>query len=405
MKKILLIAWRNVWRSKTRSLTVMGAMVVGIWALIFVLAFMFSINTGMLKNSIDYQYSHIQIHSTEYKKDREIKFVIPRVLELEKQLSEVDGIQAYSSRILNNGMLATAHGARGVRIIAMDPKQEKLVTKLDKKLVEGSFFEGSKKNQLLISENLADKMNMDIRSRPVITFKGKSGDVGEKYTVVGIFNTGFAKFDELNVLVNRSEFGKSMEMPDAVHEIAIYLEDPNNIEIVRAEVRALNPELEVETWNELAPELNLINEQMYLNMYIFMGIIMLALIFGIINTMLMAVLERVREIGMLMAIGMNKLRVFFMIVAETFMLALIAGPVGLLLGYLTVMVTNSMGIDLSKFSEGLAEYGIDQIVRPVLEDKIYVVLAVNVIVTVILASIYPAIRAMRLNPATAIRKQ
>ncbi len=140
-------------------------------------------------------------------------------------------------------------------------------------------------------------------------------------------------------------------------------------------------------------------------MIIFFVIILLALSFGIINTMLMAVLERVREIGMLMAIGMNRTRLFGMIALETTFMVILAAPFGLLLAYVSIQWFNINGLDLSAiYQEGHAAWGFKSIIYPELETFYYFRIMGLVAITAILSSIYPAITALRLDPVTAIRK-
>ena len=140
-------------------------------------------------------------------------------------------------------------------------------------------------------------------------------------------------------------------------------------------------------------------------MIIFLAIILLAILFGIINTMLMSVLERFREIGMLMAIGMNKGRIFSMIFLETIYLVLVSAPFGLLFAFIAVAYTGSQGIDLSNlYDESYASFGIKTIIYPKLTSEYYLQILGMVMVTAILAAIYPAITAIRLDPVQAMRK-
>lgn len=136
-----------------------------------------------------------------------------------------------------------------------------------------------------------------------------------------------------------------------------------------------------------------------------MFIFMLALIFGIINTMLMAVLERVRELGMLMAVGMNKIKIFFMIVLETILLAVLGAPIGLAVGYFVTSYFNKTGINLFFFGQdSMEQFGMSTFIYPTVESQEYLNLALAVMITAVLASIYPAIKAIRLNPVESIRK-
>lgn len=141
------------------------------------------------------------------------------------------------------------------------------------------------------------------------------------------------------------------------------------------------------------------------SMIIFLIVILVALSFGIVNTMLMAVLERVREIGMLMAIGMTKTRLFGMISLETIFMVMIATPFGLLFALVSIEYLRIYGLDLSAiYAEGYAQYGFKSIIYPSLEGSYYLRIMVLVLITAVLSSIYPAVTALRLNPVAAIRK-
>ena len=136
-----------------------------------------------------------------------------------------------------------------------------------------------------------------------------------------------------------------------------------------------------------------------------LGIIMMALLFGIINNMLMAILERRRELGMLMAVGMNKRKLFLMILLETLMLGFVGGPIGIVLGDLSTRIMMRIGIDLTSKKEGLAELGVQSIIYPEIVPEYYIIIAIMVVTTALIASILPAVRALKLNPVEAIRGQ
>lgn len=188
------------------------------------------------------------------------------------------------------------------------------------------------------------------------------------------------------------------------HEMAILLNDGNDQNAMKVELKNKFPGLFVQDWMDLSPELDLMINSFNLYMYIFIGIILLALCFGIINTMLMAVLERVREFGMLMAIGMNKPRLFFMILLETVLLSLAGSPIGFFFSYLSINYFGVHGIDLSMFSEGLSSYGYSTLIHPELSVSYYFQIYAMTFIAALLASLIPAFKALRLKPIEAIRK-
>ncbi len=284
--------------------------------------------------------------------------------------------------------------------------EEQQVSKLGNKLLEGEELDGSTRNQILISSRLAEKLKVKLRSKVVMTFQNINNDITTAaFRVHGIYRTSNKRNDELYVFANRSDLQRLTEMPeDAAHELAILVNDFDATDREAAVLKESYPELLVETYKEISPDLELFNSQIQLNMIIMTTIFMLALIFGIINTMLMAVLERIKELGMLMAVGMNKMRVFVMVMLETIFIAFIGAPVGMLLGYITTKYLNRVGIDLSNWSSALEEFGMSDLVRPEVDTHTFFTISIAVVITAILASIYPAIKAISLKPVEALRK-
>jgi len=229
---------------------------------------------------------------------------------------------------------------------------------------------------------------------------------GGAFRVVGIFRTNNTQFEEANAFVLRKDLASLMALPDStVMQIAIRLNDQKQVNAIAQQLRKMFPGLNVFTWEESDPLLGMINGMMVLYIYAFLIIILLALGFVIVNTMLMVVLERVRELGMLMAVGMSKWRVFSMIMFETVLLTLTGGLIGVLLGYITVLATSRSGIDLSSVSQGLRAIGYSPIVHPQLDIPFLLVVTLLVILTGMIASVFPAMRALKLKPVEALRQE
>ncbi|MCG6959856.1 FtsX-like permease family protein, partial [bacterium BMS3Abin03] len=188
-----------------------------------------------------------------------------------------------------------------------------------------------------------------------------------------------------------------------INEIAIRLNSSTDLDTTMALLKQKYSSLVVESWKELAPELELTYEFMIVEMEIFLGIIMAALLFGITNTMLMSVLERVREFGVLLAVGMKRMRVFLLILFETAILSIFGGIIGMILGSFTIWYFSDKGIDLSLFTEGFSAWGMPSILYPALPLSFYGILTSMIILTAIIASIYPSVKTIKLRPADAIR--
>ncbi len=381
------------------------AIALGIWSVSYVMAFINSVGAGIVNSAIENHISHIQIHHKNFKEDMLINLVVPKGAERLNQLASVDNVQSVSSRIIiGQGMLKTAKGNRGVVIKGIIPELESKVTNMDTKLDTGSYFEKAGRNPIVIGRSLAEKMNLKLRSSVVLTFLNtESETVSAKFRVRGIYSTGSSMEDRMNVFVRQADIARILGMTSEIHELAIVVNDLKQLPATIDEIKNVYPDAIVESYKDVAPLIELMEGQIKINMSVILGIILAAMGFGIINTMLMAVLERMRELGMLMAIGMNKTKIFMMIVFETVMLALIGGPLGLLLGFVSISYSNKVGVDLSIFSSALEQFGIDTIVRPYLEGELYVTTIIAVVLTALASSIYPAIKALKLNPAESIQ--
>lgn len=399
------IAWRNIWRNKMRSLVVVASVAIGLWAGMFTTAFSWGLYTEHIHDAIENQLSHIQIHNPSFEADKAPEFTIADGRTITERLKKDGRIKGVSGRIVTSGMISSPVTTAGVLIMGIDPDDEKQVSSISKNVVEGTYFNQQKKNEILIGEKLATKLRVKLRGKIVLTFQSKDGDItAGAFRVAGIFRSRNSSFDELSVFIRAGELSQLLGTGNEIHEIALLLKRDETCDGIAKELKATYPTLQVQTWKNLSPELELVIDSFQQYMFIFIAIILLALMFGIVNTMLMAVLERQRELGILMAIGLNRWRLFMMIVLETVFLVMLGIPLGILITSLSVNYFNQHGIDVSSFSEGLAQYGFSTVIHPELEASYYFPVALMTAGAALLSAIYPAIKALQLKPAVAIRK-
>lgn len=408
---IPILAWRNLWRNPTRTLVLIGAIALGVWAALFMTGFATGMIKSYISNAINQVISHLQIHHPEYAEDQDVKLVLSNPDQRAEEIAQREEVQAVTVRTLASGMISSAKGARGIKVKGINPSQEAILTGLDERIVDGAYLEGKRKNEILVSRTLADKLQVKVRSKLVLNLQDLEGEITPAaFRVVGIFHTGNKPFDEGHVFVDRTDLNRLLTHtsddgvdPNRIgHEIAVLLTETKHLLAMQAAIT--RPDWKVETYKEISPDLELYESQMEFVSTIYLTIIMLALTFGIINTMLMAVLERIRELGMLMGIGMNKLKVFLMIMLEAVFLGAVAAPIGLLLGGITIYFLGQNGLDLSMYSESLEMYGMSPIVYFDVPPKVYWQIPIFVAVTAILAALYPAYKAIKLKPVEAIRK-
>ena len=399
------IAWKNVWRSRSRSLVVIGSIIVGVWALLFGTGFMNGFLVSYMADIINHDISNIQIHNPEFKQDFDVKYFIKDGKEKATAVRQWDGVRGVTTRTIVSGMISSPKKAAGVQIRGIDLENEAIVTRLDSIVAEGTYFTGIKRNPIIIGAKMAANLGVKLRSKVVLTFNDGHGNItAGAFRVVGIARSSSVAINETYAFVRQQDLTKLVGLGDIVHEIAILTRPQvDEAAIIDRYHRTFNNDL-AESWREIAPELAVMSE-MYGNMlFVLMGIILTALVFGIVNTMLMAVLERFRELGMLMAVGMNKVRVYLMIMIETVFLGVAGAPIGLLVGWLTIYYYRIHGVDLTNYSEGLAAFGYSAILYPYLDGSVYFIVTIGVVVTALISALYPAWKAIKLKPVEALHK-
>lgn len=399
------IASRNIWRSKKRSLTIIIAVSIGLWAGIFMMAFYNGMIEQRVNTAITSELSHIQLHHPEFRKEYEIKYYLPKGRKMLEIIGKDSKIKAASGRIIIKGMIASASGSSGITINGVMPAEEQKLTNLKGKIIKGNYFNPQKTNEIILSEKLRKKLKLNLNKKTILTFQDKEGNLASAaFRITALYKTTNTPYDHSNVFVKITAIDSLAGIPNAINEIAVLLQSNKFLDESQTHLKQKFRGTEIKNWREIAPELGLtvsVGDQM---VFIFMGIILLALAFGIVNTMMMAVLERAREIGMLLALGMNKFKIFMMILLETFFLILAGCPVGIMLAFASIGITQKTGIDFSRFSDAYSSFGYSSIIYPNLTSRQFVIIMLLVLLTALLSALFPARRALQLNPAESLKE-
>jgi len=245
------------------------------------------------------------------------------------------------------------------------------------------------------------------RSKMTLTFLDKDQmQTGAVFRIAGIYDIKNSMYEMSQVLVEKKDLAELTGIgPEEYHQLIVRLKDLESTEEVSAALTQKLPNLEVLNWKEIQPDLAMMTEMVQKFYAIFMLIILAALAFGIVNTMLMVVLERTKELGMLTAIGMNKKRVFSMIMLESVFLSLVGGVVGMIISQIVIGATARNGINFATYAEGLEAMGYPAHIYPVISTSFFIIVTVLIFITGVLSSVYPAIKALKLDPAEALRTE
>jgi ABC-type lipoprotein release transport system permease subunit len=407
-----IISWKNVWRNKLRSGIIILAIAIGLFGGIFSNAFFMGMVDQRVNSAIKYETSNLQIHNPAFLMDESINNGIANADQLLNKIAGFSEIKGVSLRLTESGMAGTAEANAGVIVNGIHPEQEQKVTQIQEVLIEGDYLKNTDLIGILIGKKLSEKLNADLGDKIVLSMADGQGEVVYgAFKVKGIYDTQNHMFDGVQVFVNYTDLQNLLKTPESYYtKIAIGLhKNEETIAIKNAMGEKLHAELEakeikIQDWSEIDPTLKLMVQSMDYFAWFFIGIILMALAFGIINTMVMVVMERTREIGMLMAIGMNKRRIFSMILWETVFLSFVGAMAGMLFSALSLQLFMKTGLDLSMVGEGMNAYGIDTVIYPKAEFSFYITVGIMVFITALISSVFPARYALKLQPANAVRE-
>lgn len=403
---IFIMAWRNIWRNKMRSIVIMLSVAIGLLAGISILALYEGMMQSRIRTVIDAEITHLQIHHKEFKQDYDPVYTLPAGDSIIKIIRSLNTTKLAAQRTITQGMLATATGSAGVQINGIEPLIEYEASQLKKKMVEGEGFHPGKKNEIVIGKKLAGKMKLTLGAKLVLTFTDTSAAiVSSAFRIAGIYQSENVPLDELNVYVNMKALNELLQIGNSFHEIAILLRNDDDVDAVKLQLTQMFPGYIVESWKEISPETNLMVKTIDEYSYIIMIIILFALAFGIINTMLMSILERTREIGMMVALGTNRIRVFLLVLMETVFLTIAGTPFGIAIGLILTNYYHKNGLDLSGMGkEMMSSFGFSTIIYPSFPWEKLIMIMVLVMSAAILSCLYPAVKALRLQPVEALRR-
>ncbi len=383
---------------------------VGVLALVLTEGFAVGMLQQMLTNQIGADAGYIQIHKAGYQSDPTLENSMTDPAPARSVLESDSTSLRYSERLRVFGLISSAYNSYGVSIVGIIPSEERKISTISKHITKGSYLSGEP-GQILISSSIAEKLRVGLGDKVVIMASQIDGSVGsEACRVSGIFETFNSGFDQSHVYIPIQTAKQMLNADGLISEFVINPENPHELGSLDSRLEAQIASLpessgkyEILTYEQMLPLLVAQLELYKQALYLIAVLVAFALVFGIIDTMLMSVMERTHEFGVSMAIGMSNGKIFKMVMMEALYLAIIGTAVGLAAAYVWFSSLSRSGWDLSMFSASLKSLGIGSIIYPVLEPSTVVQTVVVIPAVTLLGAVYPALKAVRLQPVEAIR--
>ena len=399
------MAWRNLWRNHRRTLIMLLAIAVGVWAMIFMTALMRGMVDQMVEDGIENLPGMVQIHHRDYRDDPSVdNRISPPGPELRAVLDSPE-VTAWTARVRVPAMISSERANRGVTLLGVDPESEIAVAFDPSSIVEGRFLQGPDDEGLVVGRRLLERLETDQGKRVVVMSQDRENDIADRgFRIVGVYRATLGSREERFVYAGRATVQSMLGIGEAVSEVAVNGTDHRDpAELVRRLRGAAGEQMDVLPWTELDPYLGMMIRVMDGFVLVWIVVIFMALSFGLVNTLMMAVFERVREIGLIQALGMKPASILYEVLLESMLLLLLGLLTGNLLAIATVLPLRD-GLDISAVAEGMEMMGAASVLYPSLKAGDMLLANAVVIVLGIFTGLLPAWRASRYEPVEAITK-
>lgn len=400
---LLSLAWRNIARNLRRSLITVFAIALGLAALLFLWGFNDGIHNNMMRNLQQVIVGSVQIHAANFFKRPKLTRDIADLGEVDAALQRL-GIGKRALRLRSFALAAGPETSRGLVMLGLDADQEAGITRLDGKVSRGRFVRSDDTHACVLGGTTAENLKVKPGDDVVLLAEDRFGSLAaEKFRLVGIIDSGEMGIDRGLAIVPLGFMQQMLGMQGRYSEVVLQL-DKSRLEAVTAALRGelAAKRYEVLRWYDMYP---VMKEWVDLEngfYYIFLSVVLLIVAAGVMNTVLMSMLERVREFGVMMALGCGRIRIALLVLIESLILGAMGVAVGTLFGMLLIRYFHAAGIDMSEMMESVQRFYIDTVVFTEIDADHLLITTLSVLAAAAAASIVPAWRASRLAPVEAI---
>ncbi|MGD8914461.1 MAG: ABC transporter permease [Candidatus Thiodiazotropha sp.] len=404
VQTILTVALRNLLAHPRRTLLTIGAIAVGLASLIFLWGFNEGLHRNMLGNFQKAIIGSIQIHRDGFFQHPELSKAITNPARVVESLQRA-GISDYSMRLESFGLAASDSTTQGVMLIGMDPLRESRVTELSKRIGIGRYLTPEDEYALILGATTANNLQVRLGDEVIIIGYDRYGAmVAESFTLIGIITSGEMGLDKGMAITSLATLQQMVDLNDQVTTFVISSDETRIPTLVSELEQSLQDEpLEIMPWYTMFP---VMKEWITLHngfLYLFLGVVLFIVLAGQLNTLLLSMLERTREFGVLMAVGTSAFQIAGILLIEAVVIGIVGVIFGIILGTVIVYITGLYGIDLSILLGSTSRFYVDPLIHPYLKLDHLGITSGIILLASVFAGLYPAWRASLLQPVEAIR--
>jgi ABC-type lipoprotein release transport system permease subunit len=403
--RLLVMAWRNLWRYRRRTLVTVAAMTLALSIMVLYTSLVEGYLRDLERNIVDIELGDIQVFAPDY---RDNPSIYNRIENPEPLLAELrDRGLGASARLIGGGLAAAGESSAGAMLKGIDLAQDATVSQISQHVDRGSWLHAADQNGVVVGSRLAHTLGVEPGDELVLLGQATDGSIAnDLYTVRGVLRSISEDADRGGIFMTEDAFRFFFSMPQGAHQLMIRRPAERDLPIAVTEVREIAAGLDVQSWRDLVPILaTALDSTRSLIVIVFLVIYVVVAIL-IINAMLMSVFERINEIGVLKALGVSPRQVLTLIFIEGGLQTAIAIGVALTLSVPGLAYLADHGIDLSGMgSMSFAGMAFDPVWRGVVTPWVIVGPVLTLVFIVSVSVLYPALKAARISPVEAMRYQ
>ena len=403
------LAARNLARNSRRTALTLVALVVAMGALTYLMGFVNGYLTSMRDNFVLVMNGHLQVTAPGYTDSRGIEDFMPDTSPVADALAGDPRVRAWTERATASGLISVAAETTAAAVVGIDAEREPGVSRLHSFLSDGEWLSADDPRGVLLGQDVAETLEVELGDKVVVMSQTPEGDIaGEAFRVRGLLRSGVLEIDRGLALVPLGSAQSWLGLGDGVTEVVVRAasyEDVDSLADDLAERIDLAPgEFEIHRWYRQNPLLEATQSMQDVYYAIMIGVVIAVVLGQLINTMYMSLHDRLREFGLMEALGSARGNLFAMLIVESALLVFAGGALGYGIALVAVWITGQIGIDLSEYAGVVSALNLDTVIRPILDARATTYLAGTVVATALLAGVLPAWRATRLNPVEAMRQ-
>jgi len=403
------MAWRNIWRNPRRSILTISAIAFASLLLVFMLSWQFGSYETMIDSAVKIHTGYLQVQAKGYNDKKSIRMVVPDPAPVGDVLDKTPNVAAYTFRASAFSLVSSRERTYGIMVVGIDPAREARVSTLEKLIRQGRYLSESDTDQALVGDLLAKNLKVGPGDELVVLGQGRDGSIAATVVrVKGIYRSGQDDFDRSSIHIPLKNFQDVYAMRGAVHEVVAIGKSLDDLQEIKKTVAAGTKKIDkkhrlvVLDWMELMPGLiEAIKMDLYSG-FIFYLILIIVVAFSILNTFLMAIFERTREFGVLLAIGTTPGRLSKLLLIESTTMTIVGIVIGIIAGSLITWYFQVHGIVISGTSEVMKQFGMPERIYPQLSMLSASIGPGAVLVITFLTALYPALKVRRLRPVEAM---